>query len=160
MMEIFLLRHGMAGRTRPGGSDADRELTEEGIEAVGRVATRARAAHVVPSLILSSTYARAAETAAIAARVLGYQGRIERTAALLPDASPFDAWEEIRAWASDGQVLVVAHEPLLSSLAAFLLGVSALEVQMVAAAMVAISLEHAAIEPQGVLRWMITPLTA
>lgn len=159
-MEIILLRHGAAANTRPGGSDAERELTEQGIEAVGRVAARASAARVQPALILSSPYTRAVATAEIAARVLRYGKPVARTVSLLPDISPFDAWEAIRAHAEGGQVLVVAHEPLLGSLAGFLLGCVVMQIRMPPGAMLAIQIEHPAPEPQGVLQWMITPATA
>src|SRR5579863_1219244 len=48
----------------------------EGRDKLRRVLKRARAAGVAPSLILSSPYKRALETAEVAADILGYAGRI------------------------------------------------------------------------------------
>src|SRR5690348_1434062 len=93
-MEIYLLRHGIAGDA---SSDAERALTAEGREKLARVMKRARQAGVVPGVILSSPYRRAVETAEIAAEVLGYEGKIVRVRALLSEASPREAWDEIRA---------------------------------------------------------------
>ena len=92
-MQIYLLRHGIADNSSP---DSERALTAEGREKLRRVLARARAANAAPSLILSSPYRRALETAGVAAEVLGYEGKVVKTQALVPDASPFDTWEEIR----------------------------------------------------------------
>jgi phosphohistidine phosphatase SixA len=72
-MEIYLLRHGAAERSSPGGRDADRKLTHEGIAAITSVIQQALHAGMNPSLILSSPYTRTMETARIAATLLAYR---------------------------------------------------------------------------------------
>lgn len=156
-MQIYLLRHGIAEDSTP---DSERALTAEGKEKLKRVLTRARTADVAPSLILSSPYRRALETADIAVEVLGYQGKVVKTRALLPEASPFDTWEEIRKDPSESSILLASHEPLMSSLAAFLLASPALVVDMKKAALVRLDCERMGPEPKGVLKWMLTPATA
>jgi phosphohistidine phosphatase len=156
-VQIYLLRHGIA---EDGTPDSERALTQEGREKLRRVLARARAADVAPSLILSSPYRRAMETAEIAAEALSYEGKIVKTRALVPDASPFDTWEEIRRRAGESAILLASHEPLMSSLAAFLLASPALEVDMKKAAMVRVDCERIGPEPKGVLKWMLTPATA
>lgn len=156
-MQIYLLRHGIA---EDGTPDSERALTGEGREKLRRVLARARAADVAPSLILSSPYRRAVETADIAAEVLHYQGKVVKTRALVPDASPFDTWEEIRKRPDEPAILLASHEPLMSSLAAFLLDSPALLVDMKKAALVRVDCERIGPEPKGVLKWMLTPATA
>ena len=159
-MQIYLLRHGIAENAGPGQPDSERALTAEGREKLLRVLKRARVAEVNPGAILSSPYKRALETAEVAAEALGFKGRIERTPALVPEASPYDAWEEIRARRSGGSVLLASHEPLMSSLAAFLLGCPALQVDMKKAALARIDCDRFPSQPRGVLKWMLTPATA
>jgi phosphohistidine phosphatase len=159
-MEIYLLRHAIAENARPGQADSQRALTGEGREKLSRVLRRARAAGVKPAVILSSPYRRALETAAMAAEALAYGGEIGRTAALEPDASPHDAWEEIRARKSETALLLSSHEPLMSSLAAFLLSSPALAIDMKKAALVRVDCDRFGPQPQGALKWMITPATA
>jgi phosphohistidine phosphatase len=125
-----------------------------------RVLKRARAAAVSPTAILSSPYRRAMETAEVAVEVLGFGGKVERTGALVPEASPFDTWEEIRAHKNEESILLASHEPLMSSLAAFLLNSPALHVDMKKAALVRIDIERIAPNPQGILKWMLTPAVA
>ena len=62
-MQIYLLRHGIAEDAKPGRPDSERALTDEGRAKLRRVLKRARTADVTPSLILSSPYRRAMETA-------------------------------------------------------------------------------------------------
>jgi phosphohistidine phosphatase len=156
-MQIYLLRHGIAEDAKPGHPDAERSLTDEGRDKLRRVLKRARTADLDPSLILSSPYRRAVETAAVAAEVLAYKGEIVRTSALVPEASPYDVWEEIRNRKNERAVLLSSHEPLMSSLAAFLLDSPPLRVEMKKAALVRIDCDRFGPKPAGVLKWMLTP---
>ena len=156
-MQIYLLRHGIAEDAKPGGPDAERALTGEGRDRLRRVLKRARTADLDPSLILSSPYRRAVETAEVAAEVLGYKGEIVRTRALVPEASPSDAWEEIRSRKDERAILLASHEPLMSSMAAFLLDSPALRLEMKKAALVRIDCERFGPKAAGVVKWMLTP---
>ena len=156
-MQIYLLRHGIAEDAKPGGPDTERPLTGEGRDRLRRVLKRARTADLDPSLILSSPYRRAVETAEVAAEVLGYKGEIVRTRALVPEASPSDAWEEIRSRKDERAILLASHEPLMSSMAAFLLDSPALRLEMKKAALVRIDCERFGPKAAGVLKWMLTP---
>lgn len=157
-MEIYLLRHAIAEAARPGQPDSDRALTTEGRDKLSRVLQRACAAGVKPTTILSSPYRRALETAAAAKEILG--GEIERTEALVPGASPYDTWEELRLRKSEDSVLLASHEPLMSSLTAFLLGTPALQVDMKKSALIRVDCDRFGPQPKGVLKWMLTPATS
>ena len=159
-MQIYLLRHGIAEDAQPGHADSERALTSEGRVKLWRVLKRARAAGVAADVILSSPSRRAIETADVAVEAFGYPGKVVRTPKLLPEASPYDAWEEIRSRHDQRSVLLSSHEPLMSSLTAFLLGSPALEVDMKKAALVRVDCDRLGPQPKGVLKWMLTPATA
>jgi phosphohistidine phosphatase len=156
-MQLYLLRHGIAEDARPGEPDSGRALTPEGREKLRRVLKRARSAEFDPSLILSSPYRRALETAAVAAEVLNHKREIVRIQALTPEASPYDTWEEIRDRKDERAILLASHEPLMSSLTAFLLDCPSLLVDMKKAALVRIDFERIGPRPRGILKWMLTP---
>ena len=156
-MQIYLLRHGIAEDGRAGQPDSERALTDDGRDKLRRVLRRARTADLNPGMILSSPYRRAVETAAVAAEVLGYKGQVVRTRALAPEASPFDAWEEIRKRKDEVAILLASHEPLMSSLASFLLDSPAMMVDMKKAALVRIDCDRIGPKPRGILKWMLTP---
>ena len=80
-----------------------------------------------------------------------------RTPTLVPEASPYDAWEEIRQRKDERAIVLSSHEPLMSSMAAFLLDSPALRVEMKKAALVRIDCERFGPKAGGVLKWMLTP---
>jgi phosphohistidine phosphatase SixA len=108
-------------------------------------------------LILTSPYRRAIESAEVAADVFRYRGDLVRSAAFVPEATPMQAWEEIRLYAAEAAVLVASHEPLMSSTVAYLLGAPAMQIDMKKAGLVRIDVERSGAEPRGVLKWMLTP---
>src|SRR3984893_10697826 len=156
-MRIHLWRHGTAEEGRFGGSDAERKLTEAGREEVRRAVECALKAGFGSSLILSSPYVRAIQTAEIDAAVLGYQGTVVRTDALVPSGSPACVWDEIRGQQQETEILLAEHEPLMSQLAAYFLDSPALQVHMRKATLVRIDMERFAGSPHGILKWMLPP---
>src|SRR5438105_3235943 len=110
-MEIYVLRHGIAEDGQAGQPDAERMLTAEGKKKLRNVLRVAAKAGVAPSLILTSPYRRALQTAEIAAEVLDYKGDLLRTKALEPGSEPRAVWEEIRVHKDEASILVAGHEP-------------------------------------------------
>jgi len=155
-MEIYILRHGIAEEGRAGFPDAERVLTDTGREKLQAVLGRAHAAGVKPSLILTSPYRRASQTARIAGHMLGCN-QIAETEALQPGSTPGAAWQAIRDHRSQDSLLLAGHEPLLSSTVAFLLGVRELRLDFKKAGLVRIDLDSFSGNPHGVLKWMLTP---
>ena len=156
-MELYLFRHGIAEDGKPGRSDTDRELTDEGRKKVTEVVKAARRAGVEPSLILSSPYKRAAETAELAAAGFDYKTGVLQTDTLVPHGSPEKVWNELREHKDQTAILLAGHEPLMSHLVAYLLASPALRIEMKKAAMVRIDFEAMGAAPHGTLRWMIYP---
>jgi phosphohistidine phosphatase len=155
-VQIYLLRHGIAEDGKPGRPDAERALTAEGRDKLKRILKRARTADCSPSLMLTSPYLRAVQTAEIAADVLGYRKELLRTRALVPEASPHEVWEEVRVHSDEASILLASHEPLMSTLAAFLLRSPALQVDMKKGAIMRLETDRFSIEPRCVLKWMLT----
>jgi len=159
-MQLYILRHGIAEDAGPGRSDEERALTGEGKDKLRRVLDRAQRAGTTPTLILTSPYVRAVQTARLAAQHLGCRHEPVETDALVPSGSPLRVWEEIRAHHAEEQLLLSGHEPLLSQLVSYLLDSPALAVDMKKGAMVRIQLERFGPEPHGILVWMLTPKLA
>jgi phosphohistidine phosphatase len=155
-LRIYVLRHGIAEDAVPGGTDADRALTQEGKRRLRGVLERAGRAGVHPDVILTSPLKRALETAEIAAAVLGAKHDLIRTNTLVPSSSPERVWKEIRSRKGEA-ILLAGHEPLLSMLVAFLLGCPSLALRMKKSALVAIEVEAGEAQPHGVLLWMLIP---
>ena len=119
-MRIYLTRHGDAVPEEDAGSDRDRWLSARGREAARMLGRLLREQRVEPDLILCSPLPRAAQTAELLAQALDYIGVIRSLRSLEPAAQPKVAAAAIME--AGGSVLVVSHEPAISSLGAFLLG--------------------------------------
>jgi len=156
-MELYLLRHGSSERGRVGEPDSERSLTAEGEYEIRRVIAAAKLAQACPSLILSSPYKRARQSARIAADLLDYRGPLPASDALTPDADPRAVWEEVRVHHSESGLLLAGHEPLFSACTAYLLGSPEMQVDFPKAGLIRIDFDRFGPEPRGILKWMLTP---
>jgi phosphohistidine phosphatase len=118
-MRVTLIRHGEAGDDAP--RDELRSLTLRGRAAVVRVGRTLRRRGGDFTVIVSSPLVRALQTAEIVAAEVGYGGRLVVSEALVPDAEIAPALELLRSLVKEDSVALVAHEPILSSLAGELL---------------------------------------
>jgi len=102
-MQLYIIRHGIAiDREDPKcPPEAERYLTEEGIERTKQVAEAVAALGIHADLMISSPYVRATQTAAIFASELEYsKQKIRRTDSLLPGAEPGAFLRELAVGAS------------------------------------------------------------
>lgn len=159
-VELLLLRHGIAEDQKPGGADADRELTSAGRHKLRDVLHVAREVKVKPTLILTSPLQRARQTAEIAGEVLEYKGDILHSSSLKPDSTPEEVWGEIRGHRSESSLLLVGHEPLFSRLGAYLLGAPDMQIDFKKGAILKLTMESFPPHPRGVLAWYLTPRLA
>ena len=156
-MQLYILRHGIADDGKPGGSDADRALTLEGKRKLRDLLRVAARAGVAPQVVVTSPFVRAMQTAEIAAEVLGYKEPLVKAPVLIPSTDPKPVWDEIRLHKSANQLMLVGHEPLLSTLAGYLLAAPSLYVDMKKGAMLRIDVDGFGPQPRGVLKWMLVP---
>ena len=123
-MDLFLLRHGIAvDRGTPGFEDDSlRPLTPKGATRIHRIAQAAKAMRLKFDLILSSPYLRAQQTAHTFASFYGIEERLRLTANLVSQESGAALVGEIHETYGDAlSILLVGHEPYLSSLTSMLL---------------------------------------
>jgi phosphohistidine phosphatase len=119
-VKIYLVRHAEAVPEDAGLRDEDRWLTARGRDAARTLARLLREAEVDPTAVVSSPLPRAMQTAELLADGLDYLGVVAVLPSLRPGSHPRIAAEQIAA--HHGALIVVGHEPQISSLGAFLLG--------------------------------------
>ena len=122
-MDLYVLRHGVAvDRGSPDcPSDYDRPLTPDGIRRMTRQVKGMSALGIALDAIVTSPLVRAVETAEIVHAGLPGSDRLVRSDALVPGGSPSELIEELSSgYRRDGSVMVVGHEPYLSSLVSVL----------------------------------------
>lgn len=156
-MEIYILRHGNAADAQGAMRDADRPLTPDGAAKLQVVMRRARAMGVEPAIILTSPFRRARETAEVAVEALRGSPTLVECRALTPDSAPEAVWEEMRTHKKEPQLMLVGHEPLLSSVYAFVLGSGSVQVDVKKGSLGRVDVDRFVGQPRGVLRWLIYP---
>lgn len=122
-MRIYLVRHGDAVPEEEAGSDRDRWLSARGREHARILGKLLREQRVVPGMILSSPLPRAVQTAELLAQSLDFIDVVTSLRCLEPSAQPRVAANAVLS--AGGAVIVVSHEPAISNLGAFLLGLPA-----------------------------------
>lgn len=145
--QLWLLRHGEA-ETHGLRPDAERPLTERGIEQARAAGLALARLGIVPELVFTSPKVRARDTALLACEALGIEPVEHR-----PLAFGFDVGEALTLVASagegEGRVLVVGHEPDFSQVVCDLTGA---RIDMKKGAVAAVRLEGARGELIALLR--------
>lgn len=129
-VELLVIRHGVAEERETfaatGQDDSLRPLTKEGRWKMERVAKGLRRLLPSVSLVATSPFARALQTARIVSAEYG-KAELERLDALTPEGKPraFMAW--LREHQEVERVAAVGHEPHLGSLVSWMLTGEAVE---------------------------------
>ncbi len=157
-LEIYWLRHGIAEDKRPGKTDADRHLTAEGAQEIAQVAGHLRRLGVEPDHILHSPLLRAAETAAIAADVLGKKSKTAVCEGLLPEDNWQVLFPAMKAFLPAQSVMLVGHQPSFGLMIGHLLKPdSGLEIPLKKAGCCRTDVATLVPRPFGELKWLLNP---
>jgi phosphohistidine phosphatase len=118
-LKIYIMRHGPAEDQAPTGRDIDRKLTVS-----GRARTEL-AAHELgrwerPKRVIASPLVRTVETAEVLIAALGLGFELETREELAPGGNAIGLLGELATQGAK-RVIVIGHEPDVSSLAALLL---------------------------------------
>ena len=137
-------------------TDADRRLTKKGREEILAVARWMASQGFRFDLIATSPLVRAQETAEIIAGVLRPEKRVTWRS-LVPDGEPDTVCREISKHPEDSAVLLVGHEPLLSSLIGQIIaGDPGAGIVMTKGALAKIRNFSYTHRPSGELHWLLT----
>lgn len=123
MKTLLLMRHAKSSWGDPTLEDHDRPLNKRGLAAAPRIGKLLRALDLVPDFIVSSTAARAVETARLVAGECGYSGIIREDPSLYlaPPEAYAAAIHRLRKQVQ--RPLLIGHNPGLESLLRFLTAV-------------------------------------
>jgi phosphohistidine phosphatase len=158
-MELYIVRHGIAiDREDPKSPpEAERYLTEEGIERTGKVAKGIAALGISADWMVSSPFVRAMQTAEIFAAALEYpKQKIGTSEALLPGAEPGAFFRELTRQKQASIVFCFGHAPHVDELLAAAVGMKHPITDMKKAGVALVELRRLA-PPSGELVWLATP---
>ncbi|MBI4727019.1 phosphohistidine phosphatase SixA [candidate division TA06 bacterium] len=123
-MELYILRHGLAGESGDPRypDDSQRPLTAEGKRKMHQAALGIKAMGITFDLVFTSPYLRARQTAEIVCKQLDCAGGLQITENLEPGRDPRRLISEINEHnLKNKSVLITGHEPFLSGLVSFLI---------------------------------------
>ena len=158
-MQLYIVRHGIAiDREDPKSPpEAERYLTEEGIERTTQVANGIAALGAHADLMISSPLVRAMQTAAIFAKALDYpEQKIRQSEILLPGAAPAAFLRELAREKDVSSVFCFGHAPHLDGLLTASVGAQRHITSMKKAGVAFVELKRVS-PPNGRLVWLVTP---
>lgn len=122
MLELYIIRHGLAGISiQDKMADDERPLEKKGKRIMKDVAKGLKKLKISFDIVLSSPLLRAKETAEIVNDYCGNTKKIKETELLSPGASFNDLIEFLNNLKDSKTVAIVGHEPFLSCFASYCL---------------------------------------
>jgi len=151
-MLLHLLRHAEAEPHRL--DDLSRCLTEKGFKQARRIGCFMKEQCLRPEIILTSPVVRARETAEVVAKLLGKPPLTEVPWAAC-GMNPELALTELSGYAKLDSVMIVGHEPDLSSLSASLIGLERSDsIQVLKASLLGVNLPRLQMG-SGILQYLL-----
>jgi phosphohistidine phosphatase len=160
-MNIYVLRHGIAGKRVASDARADRlrPLTPKGRKRMEGIALAMKRMGLSFDLILSSPFVRARQTAEIVAQAFRARKRLTFFPGLAAGVSPEALLEKLgHQHLLPEDLLLVGHEPQLSSFVSLLVsGSTHLPLQLKKGGLCKLSLPSLRSHRRALLEWLLTP---
>lgn len=159
-MELFILRHGEAGKRLGTGNDAERSLTVAGQKEVEEVAESLTEMNVKLDFVVTSPLKRALQTAEIVARTLKVKkNSLQEWDELKPEGDRQEFYRKLSRFKQESSVMVVGHEPYLSIMISELIfnGNGTARIVLKKAGLAKIGITTLQPKIRGELRWLLAP---
>lgn len=158
-MNLYLIRHAIAvDEGTPEFEDSQRPLTDKGRRKMRQIAKGLQALGVEFDLILSSPYLRAQETAEILENVFKMKKKIVFSESILPESEPEKVIAEINESHSVDSLVIVGHEPHLSSLIGLLTaGNTNIDITLKKGGVCHLTADDLHHAHRATLEWLLTP---
>jgi len=159
MKTLYILRHGKALDSAPGGVDSERRLTSEGEEQIRKLARRLCQLEVQLDLVMTSPFMRALKTAEIVVDEFGGRKKLEVNEDLAVGGNPEWVVRRLNERHKTAQcVMLVGHEPFLSRLIGVLLaGNTPLPLELKKGGLCKLAIERLRFGPCATLQWLLSP---
>jgi phosphohistidine phosphatase len=162
-MLLLLVRHANAGARDPAQwpDDRDRPLTEKGRKVQGDVSRFLRKRNLAPSLVLTSPWVRAVQTAEILVEIAGVGQPPVACEPLADDPDLIRLQDCLGNRSPEAAVAMVGHSPWMEDLGSVLLGGSSTSIRIDFPKSGVMGIELERLEPgAGELRFFLRPKMA
>lgn len=154
-MKVLFVRHATAEDGGASLRDWDRALTDEGRAEAPLISNALHVLELQPDVVLSSPLVRAHQTAEIVAPALGCT--VTFADELQPGNGTVDNLQQLLVRHTADTVMLVGHEPDLSSLAARLCNADERGILLKKAGLIRVDIEGRVRAGRGRLVWLLTP---
>ena len=154
-MDLILVRHGDAERTAP--SDHQRALTDKGKGQAERLGRCLASCNVQPAKIITSPLKRAQQTAQLLGKAMASADLVQVEERLSCGMRPEDACEILSDHGNAEALLLVGHEPDLSTLCTFLSGSENPDAMEMKKGSCAAFMVEDAKRRRATLKWLLPP---
>ena len=157
-MDLFIVRHGKAGRASSEPDDYKRTLTPDGRKEIRDIARWMQKEGIGFDVITTSPLIRCSETAKIISRILDLKDKVVILDDLAPDGDLDTVCYDIAQSDSENAVLVIGHEPALSGLVGKIISQDGTASVLFAKGGLA-KIKNFSYDkrPSGTLQWLLTP---
>ena len=163
-LELYLLRHGDAGRRTSiaaGQDSGDLPLTIAGKEEITVLARSLKHLNLKFDAIISSPLKRAVQTAKIIAKALVMEKRISIWNELVPEGSRSKLYQRLNQYARESTILMVGHQPYLTNIISDMIFQKRVnqvgQINLKKAGLAKIRVISLTPNTSGELRWLLTP---
>ena len=152
-MKLLIVRHAAAIERTSSISEEKRYLTPEGRVFMRKTASTMREKGIDPSLIITSPLIRAVQTADILAETIAYAGPLVVSDEVKPGFGLRELQGLLAEFPSEGEVVIVGHEPDLSGVISTLLSLPG-GFNFKKGAAVMLKAEPAALQTTAAFKWL------
>ena len=156
-MELFILRHGEAGKYSAGSrNDFRRTLTITGKQEIEEIAKAFIKLGLEFDFVFTSPLIRCKQTAEIILKYVKSKNNIEEFNELKPEGNKLELYSRLSKLKQDSSILLVGHEPYLSELIGESIGGTS-RIDLKKGGLARIRTTSFQPKIQGELRWLLTP---
>jgi phosphohistidine phosphatase len=158
ILDLFVLRHGEAGKgLAAGAKDAERPLTVTGQKEIAEIGKSIKDLGIKFDFILSSPLKRAHQTAAIVAKIMKGEKKMQDWNELKPEGNKMELYKKLSQLKQESSVLVVGHEPYLSTMIGEIISSGNVQINLKKGGLARIRVVSFSPKVRGELRWLLTP---
>jgi phosphohistidine phosphatase len=163
-LELYLLRHGVAGRRMAistGQNSGDLPLTIAGREEITVLATSLKHLNLKFDAIISSPLKRALQTAKIIAKTLVMEKRMSIWNELAPEGNRSKLYDRLNQYTRESTILMVGHQPYFTNIIYDMIFQKRVnhvgQINLKKAGLAKIRVISLIPNTSGELRWLLTP---
>jgi len=159
-MQLYILRHGEAGKRVPNGSkDSERPLTTTGEKEVEEIARALVRLDIEFDFVATSPLKRASQTTELLVKSLKLKkNAVEQWNELKPEGRRVDLYRKLSQFKQESSILAVGHEPYLSTMISeIVFGSGGAKIVLKKAGLAKITIASFRPTIKGELRWLLTP---